>query len=409
MHIAFFSNTYKPVINGVVRSMATFREELSRQGHNVFVFAQNAPDYEDDEPFIFRYPAFELPVQQVPFTIPVSGFVDRLLPSLKLDVIHAHHPILMGRAAARKAEELDLPLVFTHHTRYKEYSHYFALPQEFVKDVIERWIGDYMARCDHVIVPSGSVRDLLVETYGIRGEVTVLPTGVNTTHFREGDGSRVRHERGWGDDKVLISVGRLALEKNWETMLEAMPAVLTRHPAARLVILGGGPDEKELREKAKELGISEHVEFVGMVPFESVPDYLHAADLFVFASITETQGLVTLEAMAAGLPVVAVDGTGTADVVRPGQDGLLTENSSATLAEGVLRLLNDDDMRRAFAESAASRAKDFSISRQAQSLLAIYEAAGEAHRAGRKMGIDPRKPIFHFDWRQRLGLNPAAD
>ena len=120
MHIAHFTNTYHPVTSGVVRSVSSFRQALSDLGHNVFIFAQTDREYKDKEPFVFRYPALQLPLQEYPLTIPVSNFVDTLLPSLKLDVIHAHHPALLGQVAARKAEALNVPLVFTHHTRYRE-------------------------------------------------------------------------------------------------------------------------------------------------------------------------------------------------------------------------------------------------------------------------------------------------
>ena len=134
MHIAHFTNTYRPVISGVVRSVSTFRQALVELGHNVFIFTQQASDYEDTEPFIFRYPALDLPVfHDFPSTIPLSPFVDRLLPHLKLDLIHTHHPVLLGQTAASKAEELDLPLIFTFHTRYREYSHYVPLSQKFVQ------------------------------------------------------------------------------------------------------------------------------------------------------------------------------------------------------------------------------------------------------------------------------------
>ena len=135
MHIAFFTNFYHPVVSGVVRSVASFREALMEQGHNVFVFAQAAAEYKDNEPFIFRYPSLPLPVSgDISAVIPVSPFVEQLLPALKLDIIHAHHPILLGQTAARKAAELDVPLVFTFHTQYWEYTHYIPFPQEAIQD-----------------------------------------------------------------------------------------------------------------------------------------------------------------------------------------------------------------------------------------------------------------------------------
>src|SRR5690349_19597341 len=137
MHIANFTNTYLPVISGVVRSIRSFRDELSRQGHNVFIFAQEQ-GHTDEDPFIYRYPSLSLPIPvDIPAAIPISPFVDRLLPTLKLDVIHTHHPFLLGQTAAAKAQELNLPLIFTFHTQYREYTHYVPLSADTVQNFLK--------------------------------------------------------------------------------------------------------------------------------------------------------------------------------------------------------------------------------------------------------------------------------
>ena len=205
MHIAFFTNYYHPVVNGVVRSVASFREILMQQGHNVFVFAQ-ADTYKDIEPFIFRYPSLQIPLGEISAALPVSPFVDQLLPMLKLDVIHTHHPILLGQTAARKAEELSLPLVFTFHTQYWEYTHYIPFPQEaiqeFLKSAVHRWLSEFMQKCQHIIIPSESMREILVRDYGLHSRYTVIPTGTNLEPFLRADGKSLRAEKGWKDETV---------------------------------------------------------------------------------------------------------------------------------------------------------------------------------------------------------------
>ena len=410
MHIAHFTNTYHPVTSGVVRSVSTFRQALSDLGHNVFVFAQANKAYKDKEPFIFRYPALQLPLQEYPLTIPVSGFVDTLLPSLKLDVIHAHHPALLGQVAARKAEELDVPLIFTHHTRYREYSHYaFALPQGLAKQVIERWIGDYMSQCQHIVVPSESIKAMLAETYGVTEGITAVPTGIDVALYQQADAGNIRQELGWGEDKVLISIGRLAKEKNFETLITAVQPILQQREDVRLVILGEGEEREGLEALAAELGIDDRVNLVGNVPFSAVPTYLKAADLFCFASVTETQGLVTLEAMAAGLPIVAVDATGTSDAVSHGVEGLLTPNDSAAMSVALKQALDDEGLRQKLAAAAVHKAADFDQKKQAKRLLGVYEEAMEAKKRGISIRTDTQKPIFHLDWRELLefGSSPT--
>lgn len=380
MHIAFFTNFYHPVVNGVVRSVASFREVLMRQGHNVFVFAQADGNYKDNEPFIFRYPSLPLPLPgDISAAIPVSPFVDQLLPALKLDVIHTHHPILLGQTAARKAAEFGLPLVFTFHTQYWEYTHYFPFPletiQEFLKNAIHKWMSDFMQKCQHIIIPSESMRDILVKDYGLKDRYTVIPTGTNLDPFQQADGKALRQEQGWQDETVLISVGRLAPEKNWDTLLQAFAQVYRESPELRLVLIGDGPAKDSLQLLASELGIAERVTFTGALPFEEVPRYLKAADAFSFASITETQGLVTIEAMAAGLPVVAVDGSGTRDIVEHGKQGFLVENDPNALAKGIKKLLSDPGRIKRFSNNALKKAKTFDVDQLGKQMIGVYERA----------------------------------
>jgi 1,2-diacylglycerol 3-alpha-glucosyltransferase len=379
LHIAFFTNFYHPIVNGVVRSVASFRESLMKQGHNVFVFAQSDGNYKDNEPFIFRYPSLPLPMGDISAAIPVSPFVDQLLPALKLDVIHTHHPILLGQTAARKATELGLPLVFTFHTQYWEYTHYIPFPQEaiqdFLKNAVHKWLKEFMQKCQHIIIPSESMKDYLVKEYGLEESYTVVPTGTDLEPFVKADGKTLRAEKGWLDETIMISVGRLASEKNWETLLQAFAKVYPEHQKLRLVLIGDGPDRESLQALASELGVAERVTFTGSVPFEEVPAYLKAADVFSFASVTETQGLVTIEAMAAGLPVVAVDGSGTRDIIEHGKQGFLVENDAEALAKGLNELLSDSQLMKRFSHNALKKAKSFDVNLLTKQIVSVYEQA----------------------------------
>jgi len=381
LHIAFFSNFYLPIVNGVVRSVASFREILMKQGHNVFVFAQSDGSYKDTEPFIFRYPSVPLPSGDISAAIPVSPFVDQLLPMLKLDVIHTHHPILLGQTAARKAAELGLPLVFTFHTQYWEYTHYIPFPQEaiqeFLKNAVHKWLRDFMQKCQHIVIPSESMREILVRDYGLEERYTVIPTGTDLEPFLHADGKALRQENGWQDETILISVGGLAPEKNWDTLIQAFAKAYSQHPELRLVLIGDGPARESLQGLAAQLGIAERVTFTGVLPFEEIPRYMKAADIFSFASVTETQGLVTIEAMAAGLPVVAVDGSGTRDIIEHGNEGFLVKNDSDALAKGIIKLLSDPQRMKRFSTHALKKAKSFDINLLGKQMLTVYEQAIE--------------------------------
>ena len=397
MHIAYFTNTYLPVVSGVVRSVQSFREALSALGNNVFVFAQE-DDYEDTEPFIFRYPSLKLPLPgDIPTALPVSPFVDQLLPKLKLDVIHTHHPFLLGQTAAGKARDLNLPLVFTFHTQYHEYTHYVPFPQEqvqeFIKNRVMNYLREYMRKCQHIVIPSESMRSIVVNDYGLVDRFTVIPTGLDITPFKEADGAALRAGWGWSNEQVIISVGRLAEEKNWTTLLQACAKAQKEQPNIRLVLVGDGPQAQALRQLAGELGIAERVLFVGRVPFEEIPAYLKAADLFAFASVTETQGLATLEAMAAGLPVVAVAGPGTLDIVEDEAQGFLVQNDPENLAKGILRLIGSPELMSTFQSNALKKSRAYDNKRLARKMLKVYEQAIRDKKAGQYVTVQDKAAL----------------
>jgi len=397
MHIAYFTNFYLPVVNGVVRSVQSFREALSAMGHNVFIFAQE-DNYEDTEPFIFRYPSLRLPLAvDIPTALPVSSFVDQLIPKLKLDVIHTHHPVLLGQTAATKARDLNLPLVFTFHTQYQEYTHYFPFPQEqvqeFLKNTIMNWMREFMRKCQHIVIPYERLHSILVNDYGLVDRFTVIPTGIDIEPYKKANGSTLRTEWGWQDDTVIISVGRLAEEKNWVTLLQAFALAQKIQPNIRLVLLGDGPQAEALRQLVGELKITERVLFTGNVPFGDVPNYLKAADLFAFASITETQGLVTLEAMAAGLPVVAVDGSGTRDSVEDGEQGFLVQNDAQDLANGIIRLIQDPSLMSKFRSAALKKSRAYDNAKLARKMLKVYEQAIQDKKEEKYVTVEDRSTL----------------
>lgn len=402
MHIAFFTNTYHPWVSGVVRSISSFRKALSDRGHNVFVFAQEAGDYIDSEPFIFRYPSIPIPwPTDFHAVIPISPFIDRLLPLLKLDIIHAHHPVLLGQAAAKKAEELNLPLVFTFHSQYSEYSQYIPFPQEniqdFIKEVIESVIGDYMKKCHHIIVPSKSMLDRLEREYGLDEEnVSVVPTGIDIQRFQNDDGNQIREKFQWGDDIVMLSVGRLSPEKNWKLFIDACAVVINKRSNFRAVIIGEGFEREKLEKHTHDLGIEHKIQFLGEIPYEEIPAYYKAADLFGFTSAAETQGIVTMEALSAGLPVIAVNAVGTRDNVANNQQGFLTGDDVDEFANAILALIDNPDLRKQFSQAAVKRAQEFDISIQTEKLLNAYRRAIKSFQAGQAVVLTRSRKIFSF-------------
>jgi 1,2-diacylglycerol 3-alpha-glucosyltransferase len=390
MRIAHFTNTYKPNINGVVRSVSTFRDALTRMGHQVFVFAQETRGYEDREPFIFRYPGIEVPHYDYSFSLPVSPYIDWLLPSLKPDVIHSNHPVLLGQVAAEKSEKHSIPLVFTIHTRFTQYSYILPFSQAFVQGWMVDLLARYMERCQHIVTPSDNIRQMLANYCGVVDKVSTIPTGINLAPYQDADGTPIRRKYGLELKRVLVTNGRLSMEKNWKTLLAAAALVFQKHDDVRLLMIGDGPLRHELESYMEELGIRDRVIITGLVPFDEIPAYLKAGDIYCFASVSETQGLVTMEAMSAGLPVVVVRATGSRDVVDEGVQGLLTQNDSGALGRAILRLLDDSALRTRMRAAALEKARTFDSRIHAEKMLAVYERAIEDRRSGQFVKVDRR-------------------
>ena len=222
---------------------------------------------------------------------PISSSIDHILPSLKMDVIHSHHPVLLGQTAAHNSAKYNLPLVFTFHSRYREYSRYAgSFGQDFIKDQIDNLLCDYLQKCHHIITPSDSLRQILMEDYGFSDQISTIPTGIDVALFENLNIQAERQKRKWNGDIVLISAGRLAIEKNWDTLMEAAALVMRKNSRVRLVLLGDGSERRKLQKKARTLGITGRVEMPGGVDLDQVGNYLVAADIFCFASVSRSPG-----------------------------------------------------------------------------------------------------------------------
>jgi 1,2-diacylglycerol 3-alpha-glucosyltransferase len=373
MNIGIFTNTYKPLINGVVNCVALIRHELIRKGHRVFIFAPTVHGYTDDEEGVYRYPSLSLTKKvNYPLAIPFSSAISKIIPTLSLDIIHSQHPFLLGVTGADWARRLGIPLVFTFHTQYEQYAHYIPLPGGIVKSLSRMLVRSYTDRCTLIITPGKSILELL-HSYGITDKVVFMPNAIELSNFQGNGGPNIRERFGLEEgEALLLYVGRMAQEKNLPFMLEAFKRIRETQKA-RLMIIGEGSMLQELKAKAKALGIGEQTIFTGRVEYKDIAPYYHAADLFIMTSTTEVKPLALLEAMASGLPIVAVSAHGSSDTIIHGQNGLLTDESLEGFAGAVGSLLDDrgrlDEMRK----ESLKTARDYSIDTITERLLALYE------------------------------------
>jgi glycosyltransferase involved in cell wall biosynthesis len=379
VRVALFTNNYLPFCGGVTTSVETLRRGLEVRGHDVWVFAPRFPGAAAGEPRVVRYPS--IPAATYPeFSLAVPfwpGMAERIR-RLDVDVFHAHHPFLLGPAARRLARRHHRPLVFTYHTRYEKYAHYVPLRRSLVEAAAVRFSTRFAARAHAVLAPSTVIRDEL-RARGVPTPITVVPTGIDLERFSPGDQAAARRTLGLDPRAlVLLYVGRLDREKSVDRIVRAFERVAGTMARARLVLVGQGTRADHLRRLADSLALRDRVHFLGVRPHDTLPACYRAADLFLFASETETQGLVLAEAAACGVPAVAVDAPGCDEVVRDGETGLLTKADPAALAEAAIGLLLDTERRGAMGRRAREIAlREFDARLQIDRTLEVYAEAGD--------------------------------
>jgi glycosyltransferase involved in cell wall biosynthesis len=376
MRVGLFTNNYLPFRGGVTTAVETLRQGLEAFGHRVWIFAPAPQHPQPDPSFVFRYPSIPAPTYPgFSLPLPVSRRLARVARALELDVVHVHHPFLLGPTGRRLARRLSCPLVFTYHTRYEKYAHYVPLPPRLVRALAVRLACRFADSADLIVAPSEHVAHTL-RGRGVRAPVAVIPTGVDLTLFAPGGRERARRRLGLPvDGLICLYTGRLDREKSLERVLDAFESVAAAVSTATLHLVGRGSHVQALERHASAGRARRRIVFHGGLPREALPDYYRAADLFLFASETETQGLVLAEAHACGLPAVAVRASGVDEVVVDGETGLLTKAETGEMADAAIGLLLDAE-RRARMGLAARRLVEarFAAPTQTAAMVARYQA-----------------------------------
>lgn len=370
MRIGMLTDVYKPVINGVTNSVALCKREMERIGHDVFVFTFGHQDYLDDEPGVIRSPA--LPLSDTGYHLGLLYSRQARATLQEMDILHAHHPFFSGRLATRYGHQLNLPIVFTNHTRYDLHAQAylpFLLPS-LTHLALEALMPAFTALCDLVVAPSEGLRQI-ANGWGVQDKVAVIPNGVDLDRFRDPPIPLSRRELNIPDDAILlVYCGRLGPEKNLAFLLNAFAGAVQAVPSAFLLLIGGGPEERELRKRAAAIP---HVSFAGPVAYHDVPRYLAVGDVFATASVSEVHPLSVIEALAAGLPVLGIRSPGISDSVTHGVDGYLTGHDLAAYTAMMVRLLLEPDRRLGMAAEARDRSSRYDIRLTAASLITHYE------------------------------------
>ena len=331
------------------------------------------PDNEED---VIRIPALQhFNGSDFAVVLPIPGYLHSRLGSFKPDIVHTHHPHLLGSTALRMATWANCPLLFTYHTMYEDYLHYVPAHAQQLRQFVIRFVTGYCNLCDHVVVPSESIVRIIQER-GVKTPLTIIPTGVYPKLFRKGDRKGMRRCQGIPNRAFVVGyVGRLAPEKNLGFLAEAACHFVESSRRAHFLVVGSGPSQADISQRFVDRRLADRLHLAGSRTGQELADAYHAMDAFIFASRTETQGMVLTEAMAAGRPVIALDAPGVREVVRDGYNGFLLEApDSHAFAQCMSQLAAmPEAQRRSLQRNARSTAEAFSMDQSVGRLTTVYE------------------------------------
>lgn len=378
MKILYISDVYFPRINGVSTSIRTFVEQMQNLGHEVHLIA---PDYAvatEDEAWIKRIAARSIYFDPEDKLMKWGAAMQKL-PELRrenYDIIHVHTPFVAHYLGLRLARELNVPCIETYHTFFEDYLHHYlpVIPKSMARSIARVISKRQCNAVDAIAAPSKPMLDVL-RAYGVKAEAEVIPTGLQQHSFKEADGQAFRLKYDIPLDRpMLLFVGRVAFEKNISFLLEMTKLLIAKHPDVLLVVTGQGPAEESLHQLALELELEHNIKFIGYLDRNTELNACYqAADIFVFASKSETQGLVLLEAMAQGTPVVAIAELGTASILIEGMGALIAPDNVEGFADRVHELLLHPEERYELGKSALGYASEnWTAKLQAERMLHFY-------------------------------------
>jgi glycosyltransferase involved in cell wall biosynthesis len=375
MNLLMMTNTYLPHVGGVANSVDLYTKQMRKLGHHVIVVSPHFEGEPENEEDVIRIPAVQqIKGSEFSMILPVPGFLDAKLKDFKPDIVHSHHPFFVGSVAVRISSKYNVPLVFTQHTMYEHYTHYTpSIPR--MKAFLINLVTGYANMANLVIAPSESIAEI-IRNYGVTVPIEVIPTGVDTEKYRFGDGRKIRTQMNIPENAFVIGyTGRIEPEKNMIFLANAIAEFLLKNAKGHFLIVGYGTMEEQLREMFYFKALESRIHFTGKMTGQEVIDSYHAMDVFAFASKTETQGMVLAEAMAAGVPVVAIEAPGSREVIENGINGFLVKDENIELFADALFKMSQlpDENKKDFQIAAKNTAEEFSISKFTAKITDVYE------------------------------------
>jgi glycosyltransferase involved in cell wall biosynthesis len=384
-------DSYKPYISGITNYVEINKRYLELAGHDVFVFTFGDADHKDKEPRVIHSKGVPLADSGFYLSMRYSRAAKKLLQTM--DVVHVHHPFLSGRLALRYCRPLQIPVIYTNHTRYDLYAQAYLpmMPDEVSHGLLQAYMPNFCKAMDLVITPSSGMEKILRQL-NVDDPIAVVPNGVDLKSFHSAK-PLSRADFGYKDDDILlVYAGRIALEKNLPFLLESFKGISQAMPNVHLILIGSGVQQydDEIRSLVSEMQLSERARFTGRITYDKLPAHLAMCDIFVTASVTEVHPLSVIEGMGAGLPIMGIESVGVGDTVEDGVTGFLATHDQPAFTAKLTRLCLDPNLRKQMSDSARKASSAYAIEHTTSIMLKHYERLVADSR--------PRKS----SWRTRL-------
>lgn len=381
MNIAMFTNDYKPIIGGVSSSISTFTEDLQAMGQKVLIVTLEFPSAEVSDESVIRLPAIkEVAGTQFSAKLPGSTGLTDQLEAFAPDIIHSHHPFMVGDTALRVARQRGLPLVFTHHTLYERYAYLFSRESRTLEQIAVAIATEYANLCNLVLAPTHSIKEL-IESRGVHVPVEIIPTGIDIDAYSNGDRSAFRKEHKIPQDAFVLGyLGRVVEAKNMGFLTKAAVPFLQKNKDSWFLVVGEGESIDEIRRQIRDGGVADRVVLTGSLTGTAAADAYAAMDVFGFASKTETQGIVLIESLCAGVPVIALDAPGARDILKDKETGLLLDEHATCeeFASAIKHVKDSPDLLSSMRKESRRRAQEFNRKACAEKLLDVYTRLRES-------------------------------
>jgi len=374
MKIGFFTDAYPPQINGVATTVEELRGSLVARDHKVYIVVPSYPKYKDVCPDVLRLKSVKLwrnPELRVSYMFP-----DRILQkvlSLDVDIVHGFSGGATPSLGLTLAKLKRKPYVFTYNTRWNKYTHYILKGKVIKPKAVEQMVKLYCNVCDHIIAPAPYVKEELI-SFGVKKPITVIPNGVNIVKFKPFKNNDLKERLGLREsDKIALCVARLTKEKSLDFLIKTFARHSKDNPDTYFVIAGDGPERANLQKLITSLNVDKKIFLLGMIPYNDIPQIYNGADVFIFASQTETEGMIVPEAMSSGLPVLAVRDRVFEQFIESGKDGFLVEKNEEVFNTHLEKLFNDDNLRTEMGKNARIKIEQFSLDEIAKRFENLYK------------------------------------